>query len=273
MADAGATAAASAPTATAAASGRCARPVTAAASDPCASLVRAAIARRTRADATTANRHSGRSGRGKATRRRTAKAASSEEISNSTASRRKAAEGAGADAGVAAAATIDNAATSRVSVDADGTNGRQPPQAAQGDTAFGGSDSVRRTSRHRARARDAGRRSNGRRADQSGGRAVDRLAGALDRAARGCGAAQAREVRERAPEPSYNPEPAERPDHARAEAPHAAEEPSYRPEPEPQPERKPEPPRPEHSSAPQESRARRRDGELAGERPRRVAAL
>ena len=144
VADAGATEA-NAPTVTAAASGRCARPVTAAASDPCASLVRAAIARRTRADAITANIHSGRSdrsGRGKATRRRRrAKAATREEISSSTASRRKVAAGAGADAGVAAAATIDNAATSERR--ADGTNGGQPPQAAQGDTAFGGNDSVR----------------------------------------------------------------------------------------------------------------------------------
>ena len=136
---------------------------------------------------------------------------------------------------------------------ADGTNGRQPPQAAQGDTGFAGSDSVRPHDAIAERAHEvaADVRTDAAPINQAAEQSTDWQAHWIE-PREAAEPREAREVRERAPEPSYNPEPAERPDYARAETPHAAEEPSYRPEPEPQPERKPEPPRPEHSSAPQD---------------------
>ena len=129
---------------------------------------------------------------------------------------------------------------------ADGTNGGQPPQAAQGDTAFGGNDSVRPHDAVAERAHEVAPdvRTDAEPINQAAEQSADWQAHWIEpRETR-----EAREVRERAPEPSYNREPAERPDYARAETPHAAEEPSYRPE--PQPEREPEQPRPERSSAP-----------------------
>ena len=165
---------------------------------------------------------------------------------------------------------------------ADGTNGGQPPQAAQGDTPFGGNDSVRSHDAVAERAQEvmADARADAAPVNAAAEQSTDWQAHwiepreaaepreARERPPEPRESAEPREVRERppepreaaepreprerppepshAPEPSRDPEPSERPDFARAEtSAHVPEEPSYRPEPRPEPE----PPRPERSSA------------------------